>query len=197
MKGSLIVFCGIDGSGKTTQQQMLVQRMAEKDMPVLATRQPTDFYRKDTRVRPFLDHGDVKDMKILALLSAADRRWHQAHEILPALEKGIHVVCDRYIYSALAYFSVRGLDPSYIWSINEPIIPPDALFFLDVEPSLARRRVSSRDGAIIKYEEQDESRLDKIREAFYRVLPDRATILDGTTPPEVLHQQIAQRIFKE
>ncbi|WP_224768129.1 dTMP kinase [Metabacillus idriensis] len=194
MNGLLVAICGLDGSGKTTQIKLLEDWFSQKRLLCLLTKQPTNHYRQDERVRKYLDFGECTDMKVLALLSAADRRWHLSNLIEPTLEKGTSVITDRYIYSSLAYFKVRGLDPSYVKSVNGDIREPDLTVFLDVDPSVSLSRVQKRDGSLTKYEERTPNMFHDIKNAFKEVLPENALIVDGALDVDVIHKLIISRI---
>ncbi len=194
MQGLLLAFCGLDGSGKTTQLRLLAGWLEAQGQTVLCTAQPTPAYRTDPRVRGYLDNGDAVDMRTLALLSAADRRWHMTSVVDPARARGVHVLTDRYVYSAYAYFAARGLEVAYVRAVNEPLAAPDLAVFLDAAPALAMDRVAARDGALAKYEERRLDALTAIRTAFLRVLPPGALVLDATTSPGLLHQAITARV---
>lgn len=196
MSGMLIAVCGLDGSGKTTQLNLLKDWFERNNKPYIVTKQPTDFYRQDTRVREYLDNGICTDMRVLALLSAADRRHHLSTVIEPAIKNGISVISDRYLYSALSYFSFRGLEEEYIRNINGEIRKPDITVFLDLEPKITLQRVALRDGDLKKYEELNIDNFVKIREAFHRVLPSDALRIDATLPYEKVHQIIINEVTK-
>jgi dTMP kinase len=102
-RGKFIVFEGLDGCGKTTQLLLLSERLKRAGVPHIATREPSDGNPVGRLVRDAV-HGSVTlENETLALLFAADRYQHIQTEILPALTRGAHVLCDRYYYSNLAY----------------------------------------------------------------------------------------------
>lgn len=189
-----MALCGIDGAGKTTQQKLLGAWFTRHGHQVLLTAQPTPAYRQDPRVRTYLNDGETCDMRTLALLSAADRRWHLQSVVQPALAQGTHVVTDRYLYSALAYFTVRGLDPGYVRALNAPLPEPDVTVFLDLPPEAAVQRVAARDGELAKYEERRTDILREVRAAFRAVLPPETLVLDATEGFEAVHHRIVQRV---
>ncbi|OEH94287.1 dTMP kinase [Bacillus solimangrovi] len=194
MRGLLIAVCGLDGSGKTTQIKMLEEWFVKNNLSVLLTRQPTDYYRQDNRVRQYLDSGECPDMQAIALLAAADRRWHMKTCVEPSINEGTNIITDRYLYSSLAYFKVRGLEPEYIKAINGDIRTPDVTVFLDLEPEITLKRVKNRDGKLTKYEERDPDMFRNIRAAFKQVLPNEALILDATQKPTDIHQLIIKEV---
>ncbi|MCD1258890.1 dTMP kinase [Paenibacillus athensensis] len=195
MSSLLIALCGLDGSGKTTQISMLNRWFQDNGERSLVTKQPTDYYRHDPRVRAYLDHGICPSMETIALLSAADRQWHMASEIEPALSEGIHVISDRYIYSSYAFFKARGLDYSYLNHIYGSLRTPDLTIFLDLQPEATLMRVMQRDGKEqLKYEEQGTEVFEKVRAAFIDVLPQDTLMIDAEQRPDAIHEQIVQRV---
>lgn len=191
MKGLLIAVCGLDGSGKSTQIQKLENWFRNQQLPTLLTKQPTDYYRQDLRVREYLDNGQCGSMEALAMLVAADRIWHIKTLIEPSLKGGVSVISDRYLFSSLAYFSARGLDVQYVKQLNNGTLIPDLTVFLDVEPEILLQRISIRDGKTTKFEEREPTMFTKVREAFLNeVLPSNALIIDGTLSEEEIHKII-------
>lgn len=195
-KGLLIVFEGLDGSGKTTQITLLKEWFEKNNKLVHNTKQPTDFYREDRRVRDYLDEGIASNMYSIALLAAADRTYQNEVEIKPTLEKRINIITDRYIYSSLAFFKARGIDYEEIKRINKNIEEPDAVIFLDVKPKKALERVKSRDGENIKFEEKNDNTFVEVRNNFLEVLPKNALIIDSTQSIEEIHKIIVEYIEK-
>jgi dTMP kinase len=194
LRGLLIAVCGLDGSGKTTQIKLLEEWFRVNDKAVMLTRQPSDYYRNDERVRTFLDFGHCPDMRVLALLSAADRKWSMATVVEPALTQGTSVISDRFLYSTLAYFSVRGLPLDYVIQLNEGVQKPDITVFLDIEPEETLDRVKARDGETLKYEERDATTFVQVREAFKAVLPQDALIIDAQRDILSIHEEIVSAI---
>ncbi|MEX3616925.1 dTMP kinase [Paenibacillus glucanolyticus] len=195
MRGLLIAICGLDGAGKTTQIELLNKWLLEYKETVLLTKQPTDAYRNDLRVRSYLDKGECADMRIIALLSAADRLHHMKTEIEPALNRGIHVVSDRYLYSSFAFFINRGLSFDYLKSLYQDIREPDLTFFLDIDPTVTLNRVKMRDGVEnLKYEESDSTFFKGVRSTFLTVLPQNAITINSSQPINDVHFQIVTKV---
>ena len=134
--GRFIVFEGIDGSGKTTQIELLALHMKAKGLPVLLTYEPTDG-AIGTIARQATDGAVPLTGDTLALLFAADRAEHLARQISPALAAGTHVLCDRYIYSSMAY---QGM---HVYDLHKSfLLVPDMTIFIDTDPEETVRRIS-------------------------------------------------------
>ncbi|MEX0381567.1 dTMP kinase [Leuconostoc sp. MS02] len=192
MKNLLIAFCGLDGSGKTTQLRLLAHWLSSNQQVVLTTRQPSDDYRNNDRVRNYLDNGIVSNMKAIALLAAADRQNHIFEVVLPGLEKG-HVLTDRYLYSSFAFFKARGVDIDFIRSINPDVPEPDLTVFLDLAPRVTLERVANRDGSL-KFEERNSKIFKNVRETFLEVLPENSLILDAQLSENDIHKIIINKV---
>jgi dTMP kinase len=143
--GSFIVLEGIDGSGTTTQLHQIAEWLTEQGHGVHQTWEPTDNLI-GRQIRSLLrgETGPVEPA-VLALLFAADRLDHWAVEIQPNLEKGSHVLCDRYVGSSLAYQGLT-LDLAWVQQINARAKCPDLTIYLRVSPELALARIQARDG---------------------------------------------------
>ena len=193
-KGILVVFEGLDGSGKTTQINLLKDWFEKNNKIVYNTKQPTDFYRKDKRVRDYLDKGIVPNMYSIALLAAADRTYQNEAEIKPIHSKGINIISDRYLYSSLAFFKARGIEYEEISRLNKNIEKPDVVIFLDVKPKKALERIKIRDGENIKFEEKDDNTFIQVRNNFLEVLPKDTLIIDSSKSIEEIHKIIINHI---
>ncbi|MGE5827774.1 MAG: dTMP kinase [Micromonosporaceae bacterium] len=200
-QGALIVFCGIDGSGKTTQIARLAEHLRPR-YPVLLTCQPTPAIRSDPLVRAYLDEADGAEPNRAAvigpeigLVAAADSYRHVRTEVVPRMQDGYVVLSDRYVFTNLAYAGPRGLAPvEWVRQINRYTPDPDLTLYLDVPAAVALSRIRSR-GDAPTWEEQDPGRMEAIRTAF-REQPWGASpaylVLDGTQPPDTLAAQIAE-----
>ncbi len=142
MKGKFIVLEGIDGCGKTTHAKLLAQWLTEKGHSVLHTKEPSrgpiglllrDYLKKDSL--PLID----------ALLFTADRAEHLEKEVKPALEEGKIVVCERYVYSTIAYQVAQGLDKTWLTELNAFAIKPDLTILLDLASEVSVKRTSTKE----------------------------------------------------
>lgn len=167
-KGLFITFEGNDGSGKTTISQMAYERLKEEGHPVMYTREPGGIDIAEQIRRVILDPANTAmDAKTEALLYAASRRQHLVEKVLPALEEGKIVLCDRFVDSSLVYQGIaRGLGVDEVYKINEFAIEghlPDATVFLAVDLETGLSRITSRG---------DKDRLDNEDEAFHKMVAE-------------------------
>ncbi len=191
MSRPFIAFEGIDGSGKSTQLQLLAQRLTDEGRNVFVTCEPSHgpvgrFIRRSLR------DDKALDAHTLALLFTADRLLH-IEDMRAAMEEGQTVLCDRYVLSSMAY---NGMDLSEDWvaTLNAPVLDrllPDAVILIDISPELAMARIRSRGDAAERYEKIDA--LAKIRAAYLR-LAKTATfpvyVLNGEQPVPALAEEI-------
>nr|WP_255216598.1 dTMP kinase [Pseudenhygromyxa sp. WMMC2535] len=141
-----MVFEGIDGSGTTTQCRLIAERLRARGHRVVETREPspgavgrlTRELLADDPERP-----RSVDPACLALLFAADRLEHLRREILPALDDGQIVLCDRYVVSSWVYQSLD-CDPQWVRAINREARWPDLTFVFDLPAEVGLARVASR-----------------------------------------------------
>lgn len=192
--GKLIVLCGFDGSGKTTQVSNLGEHYRNLGQDVLIERQPTNNYRNDPRVQKFLrDGGGKEDAKILALLVAADRHDHIKNIIKPALADGKTVICDRYVYSSLALFRHRSLSVDFLCEINSDIPKPDFAFYFDVPGHELLARIKKRGDTKMQFEESKVEYVDSICNNF-KLMKDDLIIIDGTQSPDMVFDSMIKRM---
>jgi len=199
-RGVFIVLEGIDGAGTTTQATILEQRVrrCRPDVPVLVTAEPTSgpigsLIRDMLRAEPRTPHSGVPlDRRALALLFAADRLHHVAEQIAPAVEAGGVVICDRYVWSSLAYQSLDA-PPEWVAEVNRFAPPPDRTILLEVPAEVACARLQASRQVREIFET-----LETLRRvaANYRALASSAAsaaiaVVDGTCDPDT----VAGRVF--
>lgn len=146
-----LVFDGMDGSGKSTQLQLLAERLRAEGVPVAVTAEPTTS-PDGKRLREALAGQGPATPEQLAALFLLDRIGHNTAEdgIEACLRAGITVLCDRYYYSSIAYQG--GDDPArteWVCRMNldcPSIRRPDACFFFDIDPTVAMARITARLG---------------------------------------------------
>lgn len=141
-RGKLIVLEGVDGAGTSTHAKLLTKNLRFAGYMVEEESQPGSALL-EPMIRMILRKEVEVDPKTLALLFAADRIEHYRHRIERVVSKGVHVICDRYVYSAYAY---QSLDNPIEWvmSINEGTPPADYTLLLEVDREEGARRRSRR-----------------------------------------------------
>ncbi len=145
----LIAFEGIDGSSKTTQIRLLHEYLDKESIDNVVTSEPTEG-ATGKLIRRILKKGKPFDVTAMQLLFTADRAYHVNYFIKEWDSAGKFVLCDRYIFSTLAYGSASGLNRQWLYKINEQFPLPDMTIVLDISPRLAMKRIHSRMEEYIK-----------------------------------------------
>lgn len=189
-RGLFLVLEGLDGAGTTTQAAALERALRGRGERVLKTAEPSSgpvgVMLRQVLTGRLTGYGRPVDQTTLALLFSADRADHAHQEILPALEAGTTVVCDRYVLSSLAY---QGLDLPLeeVAAINAHAPAPDLTLFLDVPPKVAEARRKASRGHAERFERLDlQKRVDRnYRRALAHGLHGGAlAMVDGTLAPD-------------
>ena len=163
-KGMLIVFEGIDGTGKTSQLQDLANYLRQRGKDVVETREPTDGpYGK--RIRSLYTKRHTVTMEEELDLFIADRRQHVVECIQPALDSGKVVLTDRYYHSTAAYQGALGADPQSILQRNEFAPRPDLVLLLTISVDASIRRIQEQRQEQLNDFEQAEQ-LEKVAALF-------------------------------
>jgi dTMP kinase len=188
-KGVLIVIEGLDGSGKTTQATLLAKKL-ETNYKVLLTAEPSR-----GKIGTFIREGCLYEDKRLpteaeALVFAADRIEHMFSEVKPALDEGKLVVCDRYIYSSLAYQGSASLSLEWIKTINARALQPDFSIFIDVSPERVIERLQRKKSVMETLETQQ-----KVREVYLKFVAKGELVrIDGDRPKEVVAEELYSKV---
>ncbi len=189
-------FEGLDGSGKSTQAELLREALVAERRDVVLTREPggTDL---GERVRELLLSGGDMSPWAEAALFAAARAELVERVILPALERGADVVCDRYVDSSLAYQGIaRGLGVERVLELNLAAIQgvlPDVTVLLLLDPAECARRSGATDR--IEREGDDfRIRVDRAYRELAELYPERIVTVDGFGAPEEIAEEIRGRI---
>lgn len=185
-----IVIEGVDGAGCTTQTRLLTEYLKSQGHRAIATKEPTE-ERVGRLIREYLK-TKVAHPAVDALLFAADRVEHLATVIQPALERGEHVVCDRYLESTLAYQVAEGLPVEWLSEINSYALKPDAVIILDINPetSLKRKDENARE----RYETVDF--LVRVRENFKkRAVEAGYDVVDAEKPIMQVHEELSRIVL--
>lgn len=200
-KGLFIVLEGPDGAGISTQTALLQPALTGHGRRAVATKEPTTgpigaVIRQALSHRLVYPPSQPVDSDVMALLFAADRLDHIRADILPRIEAGIHVVCDRYRLSSYAY---QGLTVGQEWvrTLNSRSIAPDLTLFIDVPPDVSQSRIAARGGHIELYETDERLRpiygnyLSLIEQA--RQAGEQIIVVDGTPSPAVVAAEVLRQ----
>lgn len=188
MTGRFIVFEGLDGSGQTTQADLLAKRLKHDGHKVLLTKEPTNNLIGGL-IRGALTHEWKASNHVIQLLYAADRGHHLEREILPALNKGYIVISDRYYYSSMAFGSID-IDPAWIVEISRFFPKPDHAFYIEVSPKTAIKRIHSSRFQVELFEKERE--LSIVAETYKKITAQEPYFhrINGEDPIEVVHETI-------
>ena len=201
MTGLFITFEGGDGSGKTTQINLLASWLESEGHTVVITREPggTDL---GTELRNIILHREgFIAPRAEALLYAADRSHHIHTLVRPALMRGEIVVQDRYLDSSVAYQGAgRVLDPTEVRDISlwaTENLMPDLTVVLDVPASVAKERQAAGERQYDRLEAEAEDFHTRVRESYLALAaeePERFLVIDGESSIEEIHEAIVAKV---
>lgn len=188
-----IVFEGLDGSGQSTQAQLLKDYLKkEKNISAVLTKEPTSA-PIGALIRQVLKKEVSISPAALQLLFCADRSEHLEKIIKPALKNGQWVVSDRYFCSTMAYGSLD-LDIDWLIKINEDFLKPDVIFLLKVRPQVCLERIDKNRDKREFFEESE--KLKKVWQT-YEILSQKFSnikIIDGEKNIEEVFEEIKSKI---
>ncbi len=188
-KGIFIVIEGLDGSGKTTQAILLANKLS-RTYSVMCTAEPSH-----GKIGTFIREDCLYEERRLpteaeALLFAADRIEHMQNEIAPALAEGKLVICDRYVYSSLAYQGSAGLSLDWIKTINARALEPDFAIFIDVSPERVLERLQRKKSVMEILETQQ-----KVREVYMKyVEKGELVLIDGDKSKDAVAEALYSKM---
>lgn len=169
--GLFITLEGGEGSGKTTTAQLIASWIKEQGFDVLITREPGGVHVSE-RIRDILVNEDMSPLTE-AMLFASSRNEIVHKLILPALEEGKVVICDRFVDSSYVYQGmVKGLGLDMIERINQPImdqISPDITLYLDLHPEIAFERIRKNKRETNKFEKESIDFHYKVRDSYQKL----------------------------
>jgi dTMP kinase len=191
-----VTFEGADGSGKSTQAELLRAALAADGRDVVLTREPGGTELGEG-VRKLVLDGPEMGAWAEAALFAASRAEHVEEVIRPALERGADVLCDRYVDSSLAYQGIaRGLGVDAVLQLNLAVtggLLPDVTFLLLIDPGVATGRHVDPDRL-----EREGTELQAKVDAAYRELaqrfPERIVTIEATGQPEEIAREVHERL---
>lgn len=202
MKGLFITFEGGEGSGKTTQIELLNKYLVEKGLIVTKTREPGGSLICE-QIRGVLKDGNNGKMGKITelLLFSAARSQHVEDIISPALERGEVVISDRFYHSSIVYQGYgRGLGEKLVRKVTKIAIgkvKPDITFYLNIDPNLAFKRKNGPDND--RFEQSGIEFHEKVRAGYLRLAKQekRFVIIDSSQAVEKVASEIAKVIEKK
>lgn len=200
MKGLFIVMEGPDGSGKTTQINLLEQYLKEAGYECLITREPGGTVIGE-EVRELILNLEYKEMSpVTEMLLYAASRAQLVHEVIgPALEAGRIVISDRFVDSSIVYQGIaRNLGISTVAAVNAPgigIYRPDGIFFIDLSEAEGIRRKKNQK----KLDRMEQESIDfhhLVSEGYRKVLAERPEVIkiDGGKDIDVIQKKIRNHV---
>jgi dTMP kinase len=188
----LIVFEGIDGSGKTSLSRMFHAHLLSGGAAAIWLREPTDSPLGQKIRRLAQDKESIAIQEELDLF-IEDRRWDVEANILPALRAGTTVIMDRYYYSNACYQGARGLDMEDILRANREFAPePDTVFIIDVGVERALARIDRARAGVAKLFEKKDF-LEKVRARYLALRGSNLVLIDGNPGLEQVMSDILRK----
>ncbi|MDI3090064.1 dTMP kinase [Priestia megaterium] len=203
MSGTFITFEGPEGAGKTTIIHMVQQKLIQEGYTIVLTREPGGIRIAEQIREIILNPSNTEmDARTEALLYAAARRQHLVEKVIPELNKGNIVLCDRFIDSSLAYQgNARGIGVEDIFAINQFAIEqmmPQATLYFDIEPEVGLERINK--GRKDEINRLDLESLDfhyKVRDGYLSLLsefPERIRRIDANQSVEKVCEEAYKQI---
>lgn len=202
-KNPFIVLEGMDGAGKGTIRDTIVEELKKLGRDFIYTREPGGTPVGEELRKILLFSGENHNEKVTkeseTLLMMSSRSQLVTNVIKPHLAKGNGVLSERFVYSTYAYQGARGTDIKDIEAIDNFVLKgfrPDATIFLDVDLETSKRRVGRRD--VIDHFEKDADRdFNNVRDiylSFAKKEPDTFKIVDARLPLEVVQENVRQLV---
>lgn len=193
-KGLLIVFEGIDGTGKSTQLQLLHEALSHAGYPVISTREPTDsIWGKKIRALYQNRAGVSKEEELSFFIK--DRKEHVESLILPAISDNKIILCDRYFLSTAAYQGAAGFDPEEILDMNSFAPTPDLAFLFEVPATVCIQRITGSRGDTLNDFEKLENLL-QVQAIFAKLEQQYIHRIVADKPLEEVFNKVYEKTLK-
>lgn len=198
-KGKFITFEGVDGAGKSTHLDWLTEKLRQRGVNVLLTREPGGTPLGEKLRDILLNQPMLGETE--ALLMFAARLEHVEQVIKPALQRGTWVVSDRFSDASFAYqgggrgVSVEKLELLENWVHDG--FQPDLTLLFDLSIEVARSRLSSNT-SLDRFEKEKDAFFEKVRQAYlsrYKKFPQRFVMIDASKTPEEVKAQIEKTLL--
>jgi len=189
-KGKFIVIEGLDGSGKSTQVELLADFLKQNGKEVILKSEPTTESEAGIKIRKVLSGELQAEPMERQKLFVQDRTEHLKNKIIPALEEGKFVIVSRYAFSTIAYGYSDGLDVDELVEMNNHFLLPDLTILIDVPVEECLKRIEKRGEARQLFEKRQ--KLIKVNE-IYQQLPvmfENVVVVDGEKTVEEVFEEI-------
>lgn len=200
----MIAFDGVNGAGKSTILKKLATHLTSMGLPVVVTREPGGTSIGEALRSIILDPNSsaMTDMTEVLLLTAA-RAQHVQEKILPALEAGKVVLCDRFLASTISFqHNAKGIDLNLIEQVTEIALrgfKPDAYFLFDLSVEEGARRVNIRNESLERFELMDIEFHQRVRQGYLRQHernPQDFTLIDASRPAHAVYADVCGQVEK-
>lgn len=195
MRGKFITFEGVDGAGKSTHVEWLANELRSAGRSVLVTREPGGSPLAE-KLRDLVLHEPM-DAVTETLLVFTARDDHLKKRILPALEAGTWVVCDRFTDATVAYQGGgKGVDPALIESLRKivhPALQPDCTLIFDCAYEVSQERMQRSGRALDRFEREGRAFFERVRAAYLAAAKSnagRVRVIDSTQTLDAIRQEL-------
>lgn len=201
-QGYFIVLEGIDGSGTSTQAELLQQYLLNENQKAVISPEPSDgkigrLLREFLGTPPSFISDDLFEQQ-MAYLFASDRHYHlynNTNGVKKLTGENTHVITTRYYFSSLAYNARNEAEFNFVWQLNSHFPPPDLLIYLDIPVDIALQRMCDRTHKEI-YETKE--KLTQVRENFKKIIEEYTydyVVVDARETKEKVHKKIIDKIL--
>lgn len=196
-----IVLEGIEGSGKTTVAKKIEESLTNLGFDVVITREPGGVSSAEDIRNNIMNHNLDEVAELLLFLAA--RREHLVKKVLPLLSEGKIVICDRFMYSSLAYQGYgRGIDVEEILNLHKYILGDfraDMTFYIDISTKTSMERKKNVGVETNRMDKEDVSFYERVRKGYKELIAkdDLAREIDGEMRVEEVVNKILREILRE
>ncbi len=195
--GKFIVFEGLDGSGHTTQLNLVHDFLSKKRINVLVSKEPTTYTKAGKKIKKVLNKEIEIDSAELQDLFIEDRRENMEKVIVPALKEEKYVLLDRYFFSTLAYGAAEGLSLEKLIEKNSQFLIPDLALIFNVSAKTCIKRIEKRGTEKTLFEK--EKQLSKVMD-YYKRFPslfDNIFLVDGEGSIEEVFEKVKKVVLSQ
>uniref|UniRef100_A0A6C0JTU1 dTMP kinase n=1 Tax=viral metagenome TaxID=1070528 RepID=A0A6C0JTU1_9ZZZZ len=183
-EGKLIVFEGIDKSGKTTQSIKLLNWLQSENKDTILYKFPNRSTETGKLINDYLTKKSYLPRESIHLLFSANR-WEVQEDIIQAIKCGVNVIADRYLYSGIAYSMANGLDYQWCRGTEIGLPSPDLVLFIDTPVEITIERIGYGEE---KYEEKEFQK--RILQNYYFIRESNWNTFDGTSSVDSIKMKI-------